>query len=114
MSGAGINPLAITNPDLYVKQLAIQRRQALAQSLLEQGGQSGGSAAYGGLANAGKSMLGAYLLNRSDKDMAGIIPQISNAYMGGGQPSQSNISPWNKTQVLGQRYGAERRFADHK
>ena len=43
MSSAGINPLAILAPDLYAKQLALQRRQALAQSLLEQGQANTGS-----------------------------------------------------------------------
>lgn len=106
MSGADIDPLAIASPDLYVKNLAIQRRQALAQSLLEQGSQNTGSQTYGGLRGAGNALLGAYLLKRSDKDMAGIIPQISAAYNGSPQQSQPQSDP-GQDQVLGQRYGAD-------
>jgi len=90
VSSAGINPLAILAPDLYAKQLAIQRRQALAQSLLQQGEQSGGSAAYGGLANAGKSLLGAFLAKRGDQDMANLYaPQPDPSQ----QPSQPPQQP---------------------
>jgi hypothetical protein len=72
MSSAGLNPLAIIAPDLYAKQLAIQRRQALAQSLLEQGQAPTGSAVYGGLRNAGNAILGAILAKRGDQDMANL------------------------------------------
>jgi|SRR6185312_734627 len=76
MSGAGqsfgLNPLAILAPNLYAKQIGIQRRQALGQALLEQGGGSGGNAAFGGLRNAGNAIMGAMLLKNADKDMVGL------------------------------------------
>lgn len=89
MSSAGINPLAILAPDLYAKQLAIQRRQALAQSLLQSGGDNPGGAAYGGLRNAGNAILGAFLAKGADQDNAALYsgsgqdtpqpsPQLSN------------------------------------
>ena len=72
MSGAGINPLAIYDPQTYAQQLAIARRQALAQSLLEQGGADPGSRQYGGLRNAGNAILGAFLAKRADKQLGSL------------------------------------------
>lgn len=88
MSSAGINPLAILAPDLYAKQLAIQRRQALAQSLMQQGSESGGNAAYGGLANAGKSLLGAFLAKRGDQAMANLYAPQTDTSQAPSQPPQ--------------------------
>lgn len=107
MSGAGVNPLAILAPDLYAKQLAIQRRQALAQSLMESGEGPTGSAAYGGLRNAGNAILGAFLAKRGDQDMANLYspqpdqgqpapmpsPQVSNAPPGGSPGPVQGAAP---------------------
>jgi hypothetical protein len=78
----GINPLAIAAPDLYAKQIAIQRRQALGQALLQDGGRDAGNAAYGGLRNAGNAILGAFLLRNADKDMAGLYSPQETADTG--------------------------------
>lgn len=107
MDSPGFNPLAVLAPDLYAKQLAIQRRQALAQSLLEQGQANMGSQPYGGLRSAGNAILGAYLAKRADKDTASLYatpqaqtplsqqdvpePQISN--VAGTGPSTAPSSP---------------------
>lgn len=85
----------------YAKLLAIQRRQALAQSLLEQGGQNAGSAAYGGLANAGKTLLGAFLAKRGDQDTA-------DFYSGGQSqppPTQGGVDPGQLTNMASQGQG---------
>lgn len=85
MSSAGFSPLAILAPDLYAKQLSIQRRQALAQSLM-QSGSDPGKGAYGGLRSAGNEILGAILSRSGDKDMAQLYsPQAA--------PNQSAPSP---------------------
>src|ERR1700760_812810 len=73
MSGAGISPLAIYDPADYAKIQAIQRRQALGQGLLEQGQANPGIQPYAGLANAGRSLLGAYLLKKGDSDYANVF-----------------------------------------
>ena len=105
MSSPGVSPLAIIAPDLYAKQIAIQRRQALAQSLLQSGESNPGSAAYGGLANAGKTLLGAFLAKRGDQDLVNLYapqpdasqaapqasPQVSNA--GGSVPAPDTGTP---------------------
>lgn len=83
MSGAGISPLAIYDPQLYAEQLAIQQRQALAQSLLQGGMQSPGSAPYAGLRNAANMLLGTYLARKSARDLGNLYnpqssPQLSN------------------------------------
>lgn len=88
MSSPGLNPLAVLAPDLYAKQIGIQRRQALGQALMEQGGADPGRGAFGGIRNAGNMMLGAMLAKHADQDMAGLYSapqpapdtgQISNA-----------------------------------
>ena len=80
-TGSSLNTiLALRAPDLYAKQLSIQQRQALAQSLLQQGEGSTGSSAYGGLKNAGNSILGALLAKRANQDMADLYtPQPDNS-----------------------------------
>lgn len=91
MPDSGFNPLAILAPDLYAQQLAIQRRQALAQSLLQQGEGNSGSAAYGGLANAGKSLLGAFLAKRGDQAMANLYsPQPDASQATSQAPSEAS------------------------
>src|SRR5262249_10339985 len=61
------------------KQLAIQRRQALAQSLMESGQSDPGRAAFGGIRNAGNMLLGAMLAKHADQDMADLYsPQGSD------------------------------------
>lgn len=69
--GMAFNPLAIAAPDLYAKQIGIARRQAIGQALL-QGGSGETSGAFGGLKNAGNSIMGALLLRNADKDMASL------------------------------------------
>lgn len=71
---------------------ALQRKQALAQALLKQGGGDPGSAAYGGVASAGRSILGAFLSNRFNdqenkltKAAAGRYSQDLGTFLGGGQ-----------------------------
>lgn len=100
MSSAGISPLALYDPQTYAAQLAIQRRQALAQQLMQGGEQNPGSAQYGGLANAGKTILGAFLAKRADRDLGNLYnpqantqnPQVTNG------PDQ----PQSKSRALGQ------------
>lgn len=93
MSGTGINPLAIYDPQTYAQQIAIQRRQALAQSLLEQGGSNPGNAAYGGLRNAGNAILGAFLAKRADKQLGDLYnPQPQTGGVDPGQVSNSSGS----------------------
>ena len=91
MSSADINPLAIVNPYLYAQQLAIQRRQALAQGLLENGSDPG-KGAYGGLRSAGNQILGAFLARGADKDLA-------NLYAPQPDPSQQPQQPADIGQV---------------
>lgn len=92
MSSSGISPLAIIAPDLYAKQLGIGRRQALGQALMQNGMDDPGKAAFGGLRNAGNSILGALLLKNADSDM-------SNLYTGGGssQGPEEQIQPGQDT-----------------
>lgn len=100
MSGAGISPLAIYDPQTYAAQIAIQRRQALAQSLLQGGEANPGSAAYGGLANAGKSILGAFLAKRADRELGDLYnPQANQT-----NPQLTNGAdqPQIRSQALGQ------------
>jgi transglycosylase-like protein with SLT domain len=97
MSSMGINPLAIYDPETYAKQIAIQRRQALAQGLLEQGSGNAGSAPYGGLANAGKEVLGAFLAKRADQ-------QLGNLYSPQ-QPQQGVTDPGQVTNMPSQPQG---------
>lgn len=110
MSSPGINPLAVYDPQTYAAQLAIQRRQALAQSLLQSGEEPPGGARYGGLRNAGNAILGAFLAKRADQQlgdlynpqnqqqpgMQGPSPQLSN--MPGSNPvpqpqTNANLDP---------------------
>lgn len=87
MSSPGFNPLAIVAPDLYAKQIAIQRQQALAQSLLQQGESNPGSAQYGGLRNAGNMLLGAFLAKRGDQSMANLYAPQPDSSQATSQPS---------------------------
>ena len=96
MSSAGINPLAIFAPDLYAKQIAIQRRQALAGALLgDQMAPGSSTQAYSGLANAGNRILGAFLARGADKDMAGLYSQPQQAQQPAdiGQVSNTPVQP---------------------
>jgi hypothetical protein len=93
----GISPLAIYDPETYAKQLAIQRRQALAQGLLEQGSGSAGASPYGGLANAGKEVLGAFLAKRADQ-------QLGNLY--NPQPQQGGVDTGQITNMPTQGQGS--------
>lgn len=70
MSSAGFPTLALYDPELFAKQQAIARNQAMAQSLMEQPMGTGG---YAGLASAGRSLLGAYLQRKSLHDMADML-----------------------------------------
>lgn len=107
MSSAGINPLAIYDPETYAKQIAIQRRQALAASLLGAGEKSAGSSPYGGLAQAGKEVLGAFLAKRADQQLGNLYaPQPAQmSQQGGVDPGQiSNMpasAPSQSQQVTG-------------
>lgn len=78
---ANISPLAFYDPELYAKQQAIARRQAFAQMLLEKGAADAGASPYGGLANAGRELLGAYLGKKADQDEATIwsAPPVASA-----------------------------------
>lgn len=87
MSSPGFNPLAIVAPDLYAKQIAIQRQQALAQSLLQQGESNPGSAQFGGLRNAGNMLLGAFLAKRGDQSMANLYAPQPDTAQTTSQPS---------------------------
>lgn len=100
--GFGINPLAIAAPDLYAKQIAIQRRQALGQALLQSGGGDAGNAAYGGLRNAGNALVGAFLLKNADKDMAGLYsPQMDTPSQTGDTGQVTNTARPIAQQVAG-------------
>lgn len=71
MADAGISPLALYDPELYLKQQQIQRQQAFGQALLQQGAQGGDyRQPYSGLAAAGNELLGAYLLKHGDRNLA--------------------------------------------
>jgi len=108
LSGAGINPLAIYDPATYAQQIAIQRRQALAQSLMQQGEQDPGHSAYGGLRNAGNAILGAFLAKRADQQLGNLYnPQSQQGAQDPGQlsnsagsgPIMSSSSPSNPSPV---------------
>ena len=82
MADTGSGILGYLNPDL----LAAQRRQALAQMLLEKGSQAPDQKnPYSGLTDAGNMLLGAYLLKKSDQDMSSAYGSMFN----GGGPSQN-------------------------
>lgn len=81
-----ISPLAVYAPDLYLKQMQLQRAQAYAQALQEQGLQSPGNTPYGGLASAAKSLAGA-LLGRQAMDNTASLYQGMSA-PGGSNPGQ--------------------------
>lgn len=69
MSGAGF----FYSPEDQEGQDALLRKQAYAQALLKQGNSDPGNGAFGGLRNAGNSILGAFLSNRvagQEKDFA--------------------------------------------
>lgn len=61
-------------------QDALKQRQAYAQALLAAGQQDPGSSKYGGLANAGKEILGALLQNWSNKDAAKLSAEDKTKY----------------------------------
>ncbi len=86
MSSAGINPLAIYDPQLFVQQQAIQRQQALANALLQAPQEQG---RFGGLAGAGRNILGAILAKRGDKAMA----DLYGGAMGQQAPQQPQAAP---------------------
>lgn len=75
---AGFDPLSIIAPDLYAKQLAIQRKQMLGQQLLG-AGMENPSARYSGLASAGRNILGALLARSGDEDLAALYAPPENA-----------------------------------
>lgn len=68
--------LPLLAPDFYAKMLPIERRQQMAQALM-QGGMGQAQGAYGGLANAGKMIAGALLGRSADTGLA-------NLYSSGG------------------------------
>lgn len=101
MSGFG-QSYNYLDPDSQEQLSAIKRRQAYAQALLQQGGSDPGSAAYGGLANAGRSILGAFLANKADKSERDVVrsaqdkyTQDLGAFLGGGsqQPPPQPMTP---------------------
>lgn len=71
----------------YAKLIQLQRQQALAQSLMTQGQANPGSAAYGGLRNAGNAILGAFLAKRGDQGMADFYNPASSQSQSPPQPS---------------------------
>lgn len=58
----------------------LKRRQAYAQALLQQGSGDAGNTPYAGLANAGKSILGAFLANRTDKSETDLAHSAQDRY----------------------------------
>jgi hypothetical protein len=60
------NPGYFYSPEDQEQLSAIQRKQALAKALLQSGLSDPGNTPYAGLANAGKSILGAFLTKRGD------------------------------------------------
>lgn len=110
MSGFG-QPYSYLDPDSQEQLSAIKRRQAYAQALLQQGGSDPGSAAYGGLANAGRSILGAFLANKADKSERDIVRSAQDkstqdlvAFFGGGSqqsPPQPMTPPVSVSNAAG-------------
>lgn len=75
MSGIG----SYLSPEDQEQLSAIQRRQAYAQALLQQG-QDSGRGAYGGLKSAGSAILGAVLANRADKSEKALTQGAASKY----------------------------------
>jgi hypothetical protein len=96
MSGPGF----FYSPEDQDALTQIQRRQQYARALMSQGMEDPGHAAYGGLRNAGNSILGAFLANKADKSETGLAKSASDRYtqglaslLGGNQPSQTPATP---------------------
>ena len=86
MSSPGISGiLSLARPDLAAQQLALQRRQAFAQSLLQ-----GGPERYTGIGGAadsfGSKLLGAFLQKSTDNQSLDLANQYRNALMGTSAP----------------------------
>lgn len=75
MSGIG----SYLSPEDQEQLSAIQRKQAYARALLQQG-QDSGSGAYGGLKSAGSAILGAILANRADKSEKALTQGAASKY----------------------------------
>ena len=93
MSGTGISGLlSLARPDLAAQQLALQRRQAFAQSLLQ-----GGPERYTGIGGAadsvGSKLLGAFLQKSADKQSLDLANQYRNALMGATAPVDAPAGP---------------------
>lgn len=98
MSSTGFPPLALYDPNLYVQQQAIERKQALANALL---GSSPGQGAYAGTASAGRNILGAILANRTTRDLGNLYnPQTMGMAGGGNMPQQPSAPQLNQPQQL--------------
>lgn len=67
-------------PEDQEQIVALQRKQAYAKALLQGGMNDPGNAAYGGLANAGKSILGAILSNKADKAEGALAQSAAQKY----------------------------------
>jgi hypothetical protein len=74
------NPGYFYTPEDQEQADALQRRQAYARALLQQGGGDPGSAAYGGLRNAGNSIIGAFLSNKADKERRDLFQTAGQKY----------------------------------
>ena len=90
MADTGSGILGYLNPDL----LAAQRRQALAQMLLQKGSQAPDQKnPYSGLTDAGNMLLGAYLLKKSDQDMSSAYQGMMGGDGSGSAPTSPPAAP---------------------
>lgn len=87
-------------PEDQEQLTALQRKQAFAQALLKQGQSDPSSTPYGGLAGAGRSVIGAILANKANDREADLAKAAGNRYsqdlgtfLGGQQP----ITPTTQT-----------------
>lgn len=67
-------------PEEQEQYAAIQRRQAYARALMQNGAGDAGNAAYGGLRNAGNSILGAFLAKGADAKERDLSQSAGNKY----------------------------------
>lgn len=78
----------------------LQRKQAYARALLQQGSSDPGNQAYGGLRNAGNAILGAFLANKAGKQETSLNQDASSRYtkalgsfLTGNSPQQAPSAP---------------------
>lgn len=74
------SPGFFNTPEEQEQYAAIQRRQAYARALMQNGAGDAGNAAYGGLRNAGNSILGAFLAKGADAKERDLSQTAGNKY----------------------------------